>query len=87
MTAHTPQGGQPPNDEMVDQTVEDSFPASDPPSQTPPSGARRAEARQGAARADGEDAISKGHPTSDRDAVETTAGRVEGHEPPQRKSE
>ena len=65
-------------DKRLDQTVEDSFPASDPPPTTPATGTRKAE-RHGT-----EDADAKGTPTSDRHAAETVAGRIEGTKPPER---
>jgi hypothetical protein len=59
-------------DETVDTAVEDSFPASDPPSFTPGTGAA----------GDEEESPDhpKGGPHSDRHATETAAGRIEGHE-------
>ena len=61
---------------------EQSFPASDPPSNTPPPGTRRAERRE-AEEAAGE-AKPKGLPTDDRYQQETAAARHEGVHPPER---
>jgi hypothetical protein len=75
-------------EDQLDQTVEDSFPASDPPSHTPSTSTRKGAAETDADKsgeADREDATPKGSPTSDRHAAETTAGKIEGREPPQAK--
>lgn len=64
--------------------VEDSFPASDPPSQTPAGGPGRAEGRTGSGEAAGtEEHSSKGQPNDDRLASETASARVQGVHPPQ----
>ena len=65
-----------------DKQLEDSFPASDPPSSTPTKGPGRSDdaRKQGAA---DEEHTSKGHPTDDRLASETASARVQGIHPPQ----
>jgi hypothetical protein len=63
----------------LDRTVEDSFPASDPPSHTPAIGSRKAEQHPEQARDE-----PKGLPTSDRHAAETVAGRIAGAQPAER---
>jgi hypothetical protein len=72
-------------DERLDETVEDSFPASDPPSHTPATGTRKADTMPASAsdHATAEDQ-PKGLPTSDRHAAETVAGRIEGTQPAER---
>lgn len=65
-------------DKRLDQTVEDSFPASDPPSHTPATGTRKAEQAPPGGHQETE---AKGMPTSDRHAAETVAGRIEGSQP------
>ena len=65
-----------------DKQVEDSFPASDPPSTTPIKGpGRTKEVRKQGAAEEAHDA--KGHPTDDRLASETTSARVQGIHPPE----
>jgi hypothetical protein len=77
-------------DEEQDRQVEESFPASDPPSTTPTTGVRRGsrerEAGERAGRADEDEARPKANPTDDRHAHETTAGRIEGVVPPEHKT-
>ncbi len=70
-------------EERLDQTVEDSFPASDPPSNTPAVGTRKADHMLPDAAAEAGD-HAKGMPTSDRHAAETLVGRLEGTEPAER---
>ncbi len=53
-----------------DDTLKETFPASDPPSTTPPPGTRKAEQVEAAHHAPGEPAPT-GLPTSDRHAAET----------------
>jgi hypothetical protein len=65
----------------LDETVEDSFPASDAPSHTPTTGTRKAEIAE---RHHDDDHTPKGTPNSDRHAAETTSGRVHGHPVPER---
>jgi hypothetical protein len=60
-------------DESYDRTVEDSFPASDPPASTGITGPRRRgpKSRQRPPEARDDDARPKGTPTDDRHATET----------------
>jgi hypothetical protein len=64
------------DEDRIDDTVEDSFPASDPLANTPTAGAVAPHGDE-----------AKGTPHSDRHATETAAGRHEGNEPAERKSE
>ncbi len=70
------------DDENQDRAVEDSFPASDPPSRTPAKGPGRSEPKREAQQRP-EDQESKGHPSDDRLASETASARVQGIHPPQ----
>lgn len=67
------------HDEAQDQQVEQSFPASDPPSTTPTKGPGRTKA--GAAQ--DESHQPKGTPTDDRLASETASAKIQGVHPPQ----
>lgn len=69
-------------EEQLDKTVADTFPASDPPSITPKPGSRKAEQIE---QQEAEEMTPKGYPTSDRQAAETVAGRIEGGTKPQQK--
>ncbi len=62
-----------------DREVEDSFPASDPPSSTPTTGPGRAS--QGSA--GGEEHQPTGAPTDDRQGTETASAKIQGVHPPQ----
>ncbi len=65
-------------EERIDETIEDSFPASDPPPNTPLKRAPRGDAH-------GDEA--KGTPHTERHESETAAGRQEGTRPAESKSE
>ena len=73
----------------LDETIEDSFPASDPSSHTPATGVRASTADTAAAKTaqaeDRDDATPTGLPNSDRHAAEITAGRIDNSNPPQAK--
>jgi hypothetical protein len=58
------------NDDRQDRTVEDSFPASDPPGNTGVTGPRATRRRE-APHKRGEDTRPKGTPNDDRHATET----------------
>jgi hypothetical protein len=77
-------------EEKLDDMIDDSFPASDPPSHSPPTRtttskdmarAHEDDAPAGRAPADG----PAGHPTSDRHITETASGRMEGKKPAETK--
>jgi len=68
------------DDEEIDTAIDESFPASDPPSFTPTIGAGAADPSPPE-----EDATAKGYPHSDRQETETAAGRQEGRQPPEHK--
>jgi hypothetical protein len=72
-------------DEELDRQVEDSFPASDPPSFTPAkTGGRTDTSRTDPPQtADADELKPKGSPSSDRHEAETTAGRIAGKDPPE----
>jgi hypothetical protein len=69
------------DEEKLDKTVEDSFPASDPPASSGITGPRLP--RRGEAAARDEEARPKGQPDDERDATEA-AHRTEGEAPRQR---
>jgi hypothetical protein len=74
-----------------DQTVADSFPASDPPSHAATGGPGRArreehplhDAHESGHPKHGEHRTPKGGPNSDRHAAETAAARIAGVTPPE----
>jgi hypothetical protein len=68
------------HDDKLDATIEDSFPASDPPPTTPEGGTKKSKELRDSQSAAGEN-LPKGGPTSDRHAAETTAARQEGVHP------
>jgi hypothetical protein len=71
------------SDEQHDRTVEESFPASDPPASTGITGPRVKD-RHRSERGRGEDARPKGTPTHERHAAETAHQR-EPEEHPRRR--
>jgi hypothetical protein len=70
------------DDEKLDKTVEDSFPASDPPASSGITGPRLP--RHGEVAAPDKEARPKGRPTDERHAAET-ANHNEGDEPPRQR--
>ncbi len=64
----------------IDESLEDTFPASDPPSNTPIGGTKKSKEIASAHEAGG-DSPSGGPPGDDRHATETAAGRQDGAEP------
>jgi hypothetical protein len=73
MTSH------PSKEKQLDQTVEESFPASDPPSSTGITGPGKGggPGKSGAGRSAEQEPIPTGHPTSDRYASETAHHKEE----------
>jgi hypothetical protein len=70
--------------DRLDDTVADSFPASDPPSHTPSTRAGDAAGRHDADAGPAGEAAPKGTPSHDRHASETAAARIDGHHPAER---
>ncbi len=66
----------------LDDMIDDSFPASDPPSTTPANGTRKSrEIEEAHLRDEADEGIAKGLPHSDRHVTETAAARTHGVHP------
>ncbi len=69
-------------EEKLDEMLDDTFPASDPPSTTPPSGTRKSKELAEADESD--EAKPQSTPTADRHSSETAAGRQAGLNQPEK---